>query len=397
MATRHILIVDDEPQVAFFLGKTLERLNQDYHVTVAHSGEEALKALNASPVDLLVTDLRMPGISGLELIRWVRISSPQTRTILITAYGNDAIEADARHMEAYRYITKPLNIGDFKRVVQEALRDIAISQPGLVVLSDETFEAISQQLERTRHDIGALCVFLADMQGYRLVQAGDATALDATILLSLLASGLATSGELARQFGSGQAVNLNFHEDSRYDIYSASVGANLFLAIIYDRRVQTSPIGIVWLYTQRAVEGLLSILSTAATTLPAQSLDADSGPSPMEALDMLFPGPPSHGEGGPLPGPPTQGEGSRLPSPLSRVEEGRTWATDMGQFWPAGLGEPALSNGEGSAPGSTPPGGAVERKHNDGEEPERELLDMETAIARGLIPADLGREYIERT
>jgi DNA-binding response OmpR family regulator len=385
MASRHILIVDDEPQVAFFLGKTLERSNQDWRVSIAHSGAEALEVLNASPVDLLVTDLRMPGITGLELIRWVRVSSPQTRTILITAYDNGEIEADARHLEAYRYITKPLNIGDFTQAVQEALRDMAISRPGLVILSDESFEAISQQLEKMRYDIGALCILLADMQGHRLAQVGDTTGLDTTTLLSLLARGLATSGELARQFGSGQAVNLNFHEGSRYDIYSTSVGDNLFLAIIYDRRVQTSPIGIVWLYTQRAVEGLLSILSTAETTLPTQSLDADSGPPPMEELDTLFPGPPSQGEGNPL------------PSPLSRVEEGRTWATDIGQSWPAGMGEPALNNGEGSAPGDPPPRGAAEGKHADGDEPEQELLDMETAIARGLIPADLGREYAERT
>jgi len=64
---------------------------------------------------------------------------------------------------------------------------------------------------------------------------------------------------------------------------------------------------------------------------------------------------------------------------------------------PTEPGEPASSNGEGSAPGGPPPEGAVERKRPDGEEPERELLDMETAIARGLIPADLGREYTERT
>jgi len=263
--------------VAFFLSKVLERSDRNYRVSVAHSGEKALEMLNGSSVDLLVTDLRMPGISGLELIRWVRAFSPQTRTILITAYGNDEVEAEARHLEAYRCITKPFAIGDFTRVVQDTLRDMAISRPGLVVLSDESFEAITRQLENLCNDVGAQCIFLADMLGQRVAETGVTKGLDTATLLSLLAGGFAASSELACHFGSGQAVNLNFHEGSRYDIYSASVDDNLFLAIIYDRRVQASRIGIVWLYTRRAIEGLLSTLSTAAATAPAQSLDTDFG------------------------------------------------------------------------------------------------------------------------
>jgi len=353
-STKHILIVDDEPKVAFFLAKSLEHSNRDNRVTIAHSGEEALEVLNDSPVDLLVTDLRMPGISGLELMRWVRASSPQTRTILITAHGNDEVEAEARRLEAYRYITKPFDMSDFARIMQEALRDVAISRPGLVVLSDETFEAIVQQLESLRRDVGALCIFLADMQGQRLAEMGDTGGLDAATLLALLAGGFAASGELARQCGSGQALNLNFHEGSRYEIYSANVGDNLFLAIVYDRQIQTSRIGIVWLYTQRAVKGLLSILSTAEATAPAQSLDADFGSSLKTELDTLFieaphPSPPPRGEGTPHPSPPPRGEGAPHPSPST------------------------------SHP---PPMGGTEGG-------EVELFDLETAIARGLIPAEL--------
>ena len=139
MTERNILIVDDEPKVAFFLGKTLEHADQTYHVSIAHSGEEALEVFEHSSVDLLITDLRMPDISGLELLRWVRTSSPQTRTILITAYGSDGVETEARHLEAYRYITKPFNMGDFTQVVESALRERVISQPGLVIFFRRVF------------------------------------------------------------------------------------------------------------------------------------------------------------------------------------------------------------------------------------------------------------------
>jgi DNA-binding response OmpR family regulator len=288
MTARHILIVDDEPNVATSLGKVLEHSDQGYRVSIVHSGEEALELLDHSPVDLLITDLRMPGITGLDLIRWVKASSPQTRTILITAYGNDEAEVEARRLEVYRYVTKPFDVGDFVQTVQEALQGIAASQLGLTILSDESFEAIVRQLDDLRRDVGARCIFLADMQGQRLAEAGNTEGLDAATLLSLLAGGFATSGELARQFGSGQAINLNFHEGSRHEIYSANVGESLFLIMIYDRQIQASRIGIVWFYTQQAIESLLSVISTAEASAPERSLDLDFGDSLKAEMDMLF-------------------------------------------------------------------------------------------------------------
>ena len=121
MTTRRILIVDDEQKVAFFLSQALERSNQNYHVTIAHSGEEAMQYLVETEVDLLVTDLRMPGISGLELVRWARANSPTTRTILITAYGSREVEAEAHRLQTDHYIAKPFAIDVFTQAVQEAL------------------------------------------------------------------------------------------------------------------------------------------------------------------------------------------------------------------------------------------------------------------------------------
>ena len=288
MSSKNVLIVDDEPKVAFFLGKGLERSGHDYDISLAQSGEEALEILKKSKVDLLVTDLRMPGINGLELIRWVTASSPDTRTILITAYGNDEVEAEARRLEAYRYITKPFDIGDFTETVKRALGDVAVSRPGLTVLSDKTFDSIIQQLESLRRDVGARCIFLADTQGQSLAKVGYSEGLAKSTLLALLAGGFATTGELARQFGNGEAANLNFHQGSRYEIYSSNVGDNLFISLIFEKSEQKSRIGLVWLFVRRAVEGLLNTLSTAADEAPSGAVGADFGSGVMSELDTLF-------------------------------------------------------------------------------------------------------------
>ena len=155
MAPRHILIVDDEPKVGYFLGRALELTNKECKVSRAHSGEEALDILDRSKVDLLITDLRMPGISGLELIHWVKASSPKTRIILITAYGSDKVQAEAQRLKIYHYITKPFNVREFTEVVGDALEQMTVTKPGFISsFQTQAFEKIATRLKALREDIG---------------------------------------------------------------------------------------------------------------------------------------------------------------------------------------------------------------------------------------------------
>jgi CheY-like chemotaxis protein len=373
MNTGHILVVDNEPSAAALMGESLEHSHWNCQVSVARSADEALEVLDASSVDLVVADVRTPGIRGLELIRRVRTSSPQTRTVLITAYGNDEAEAEAHRLEAYRIISEPLETLDSTWAMQEALRDVAISQPGFVVLSDASFEAITRQLEHLCRNVGAQCVLLADMWAQRLAQAGVTTGLDTNTLLSLLSSDFATIGALDCQVGGSEATQITFHAGSRYEIYSTTVGDSLFLAIVYGFQSQASRIGSIWLHTRRAVKRLLSILSTAGAIVATQSPDASFGSSLMTELDALL-------AEDPLPTAPSRGAEERIPGHPQQTEENHTRVADVGQCSSA---EPTTEY-----PGGRAAGGAVQGGRFDGDELERELLDLETAIARGLVPGD---------
>ncbi len=291
MAENHILIVDDEPKVGFFLKKSLELSQDNCRVSTARSGKQALEVLEKSEVNLLITDLRMPGISGLELIRRVRESSPQTRTILITAYGSDEVQVEARRLEVYRYVAKPFNVRDFTGVVDQALKEMALTRPEFTIFSDKSFERITARLEELCTDVDAHCAYLADMQGQRLVEVGPTEGIDSTMLLALLAGGFATSAELARQFNGGQAINLSYQEGEHYDIYSANVGESLIVAMLFDRAVQKSRVGMVWLYTRRAIDDLQAILSTLDDDdSPSWEFEEDFGSTLMSELDTAFNG-----------------------------------------------------------------------------------------------------------
>ncbi|UCF37799.1 MAG: sigma-54-dependent Fis family transcriptional regulator [Acidobacteriota bacterium] len=109
-----ILIIDDEPAQRQFLRAVLQKT---YSVSSAASGEEAKELLSSRTFDLVVTDQRMPGISGIELIPWLKQRSPETPIIVLTAYGTIDSAVEAMKVGADDYLTKPVKNPDELRLV----------------------------------------------------------------------------------------------------------------------------------------------------------------------------------------------------------------------------------------------------------------------------------------
>jgi len=223
---RRILIVDDEEKVAFFLRESLEELGQDFAIEAAGSAEEALEKIESQPFDLVISDLRMPGIDGLELLEKVKEESPNTRLILMTAYGSDEVEAEARRLEVYEYITKPFHVSDLIEVARDALADVAMSAKGMLALSDDQFEEINRHLASLRFEVGAQCILLADLAGQVVSEVGITEGLDTGTFMPLIADGFATAFKMAQYLRDEETFNLNLYEGKSYDIYSTSVDDN---------------------------------------------------------------------------------------------------------------------------------------------------------------------------
>ncbi|MBI5305801.1 MAG: response regulator [Chloroflexi bacterium] len=120
MSPKRVLLVEDEATVAFLMKESLTDLGLDYHIETAASGEEALAKIETGRWDVVVTDLRMPGITGLELIRQLKDKSPDTRTVLMTAYGSEQVQQAAQRLNVYNYLTKPFPLIELRRVIQDA-------------------------------------------------------------------------------------------------------------------------------------------------------------------------------------------------------------------------------------------------------------------------------------
>ena len=115
----NILVVDDEKSMRDFLGIMLEK--EGMAVTVAQNGEEALRYIRNEVFDVVLTDIKMPKLGGLEILAEVNRTFPQTPVILITAFGTTQSAVEAMKLGAYDYITKPFNIDEVKLVIKKGL------------------------------------------------------------------------------------------------------------------------------------------------------------------------------------------------------------------------------------------------------------------------------------
>jgi DNA-binding NtrC family response regulator len=117
LAVTTVLLVDDEPGVRFALREVLQ--DRGYRVVSAGSGAEALAALDG--VDVVVTDLSMPGMDGLELVSRIAARAPALPVILLTAHGSENLVRIASSRGACSCLSKPFDIDEIARVVERAL------------------------------------------------------------------------------------------------------------------------------------------------------------------------------------------------------------------------------------------------------------------------------------
>jgi len=115
-----LLLVDDEEN---FVNTLAERMKmRDVPSKVVYSGEQALEVVKSQEPDVMVLDLRMPGIDGMEVLRKVRATNPKVQIIILTGHGTELDEEEARKLGAYHYHKKPIDIDELLGTVKKAYR-----------------------------------------------------------------------------------------------------------------------------------------------------------------------------------------------------------------------------------------------------------------------------------
>lgn len=120
---KRVLVVDDEDDLTWSISKHLAKDKGKYELISVNSGIKALEVLSQLPVKLVISDIRMPEISGLELLSRIRESYPATKVIIMTAYGSSEAHDEANLRGCFKYIEKPFEISDLRQLILEAIEE----------------------------------------------------------------------------------------------------------------------------------------------------------------------------------------------------------------------------------------------------------------------------------
>jgi DNA-binding NtrC family response regulator len=129
MERSRVLVVEDRPAILKLLSSILD---DAYDVITASDGAVAVALLEANPVDVVLTDIRMPGVSGFEVLRTALDRAPLARVILMTAYANVPDAVAAMKLGAYDYVAKPLEADEILLVVARAVAEDRPHEPAAI-------------------------------------------------------------------------------------------------------------------------------------------------------------------------------------------------------------------------------------------------------------------------
>jgi CheY-like chemotaxis protein len=294
VSTARILLVDDQRQVSRMLRSSLEFSGREYIVVDVPSGEEALVELARGPVNLLVADLKLPGISGLELIEKARELNPHIRTIVITGHPTPEVRARAEELGVVAFMPKPIRTSYFLEAVERALF-LSESSASLINVFDDGMQRLVERLKVMQGELGADAVLLLDDRGHIVARSDQGidlnleTALPA--LMTAFRAGLKVSGLLESLL----PTNFQYFDGDTHDIYLTNVGAFYGLLIIYGGKYEAGQMGTVVHYGRRAVNELLEYLSLMGAAGPGgrviaeevwerETMDQESSEIDLEAI-----------------------------------------------------------------------------------------------------------------
>lgn len=277
---KNILVVDDTEAICSALRDMLTMAG--YAVRTAPSGERALQIMESTNMDLVITDLRMSGMSGLDLLKKVKQRTPSVPVIILTGFGDmDSVIAAMRAGVA-DYLKKPFSVNEVLEVVRRELKRaefvevtapqvqaqaaaVAVTETGerpprLYIFSPPDLGGIEKALAELRAQITAESVLLLEEAGYVIAAKGTLSESELPTLTTLIVSSRMATAKLARMLGEEQTFALNYLEGQRVSVYTASLAQGLFLVLVVPKHVKQ---GAVWLYAKKAAGDIEKIAMRA--------------------------------------------------------------------------------------------------------------------------------------
>jgi CheY-like chemotaxis protein len=333
MSSYRVLIVDDQHEVRRMLAASLRTLGSQFDVLEVPSGEEALLISSRLPLDLVVADVRLPGMSGLELVARLQKRAPPISTILLTGVEEPRLRRQVAEAGADAFFYKPVEMADFLDAVERCLGLVKEAFPlppvaeepvaskehktiPLASLAKETqpsaapppvptqpmakAETLPERLALLRRQLNAVSVSLLNEAGRSAAEAGKLPDITpGTALIPVLMSAFSAGQKVARSLGREKSPdNLLCFGGGRFHLCMAPVGATYALLIVSLDPFTPARLSEIGQAVRPAAEDLLHILERMGVELEPRPeappppvelpVDVTVDPATRASVDALF-------------------------------------------------------------------------------------------------------------
>jgi CheY-like chemotaxis protein len=297
MRPYRILIVDDHRETRRMLRAGLETLPQEINIVDVPSGEEAILVNSRQPFDLLVVDVRLPGISGLELIEHAQIRNPNLKIILVTGLTDPIVREKVEIAEADAYFYKPIEINDFLNAVKKFLRqelkpDRKVKGKAAEVPNRASSAGISERLAGLRGRLDAHSALLVGERGDVLAQAGTLPAVLGTDqLLQTALAALTNMERISVLLGVASPNDLSIINGENYDLAFRHVGPSIGLLLVAETStLMGKNVSYLSGAMSSAASDIFAILSDIGVPVePVESEGLTKADEPPEEIESVAP------------------------------------------------------------------------------------------------------------
>jgi CheY-like chemotaxis protein len=236
MSVYTVLVVDDQHDSRHVLRSGLESLGESLQVIDLPSGEEALLVSARQKIDLLVSDIHLVGMTGLEFVEITKKRNPDQKVILVTGLTDPKIRAQVAKAGANAFFYKPINMADFLDAVERILGMVQTSLPVPVFedeLALETHRSCGTILSEMREKFKAQSTVVFDHQGHILARSGDILDRDKeAALLPVLAGAFNAATEAGDIFGQTPLADLHWLPGKKAELFWTHISQTAGLLIV---------------------------------------------------------------------------------------------------------------------------------------------------------------------
>lgn len=272
-----MLIVDDHQEIRTVLRANLETLDLDLDLVDVPSGEEAIVEVVGTGIDLLIADVGLPGLSGIELIRKLKTTYKEMRVIVITGLDDEEVQQEIADLEPEAFFLKPLKMPAFLNAVRKTmgLDPVEEESEELIKLTKKTLHPdVTTRIADLRGELGAISINVIEASGVIVADTGimPDTVYESHVL-PLLINTFKTTNKISYYLGNESPDSVWYFSGDKYDLFWSHINSNYGMIIITNPVTQNNDLTWVLTTVDLAIKEVTEIIEGLAdkTDLDAES------------------------------------------------------------------------------------------------------------------------------